>query len=100
MSARVVASHGRFIDLLPPRGGKAAALRYLAERAGLAMSATIAAGDSGNDLDMLRAAGRALVPSNALPELRLEGAHVLRSPYDHAWGILDGLACVLALEPV
>lgn len=96
VSARVVPSHGRFIDILPPRGGKAAALRYLADRAGLAMTETIAAGDSGNDRDMLEAAGRALVPANALPELRLSGAHVIRSPYAHAWGVLDGLATALA----
>ena len=96
LQARVIASHGRFIDILPPNGGKGAALRFEARRRGLRLSDCIAAGDSGNDADMLLAAGRAIIPANACPELAdLAGRHILRSRLSYADAVLDGLECYL-----
>lgn len=93
LAARVIPSHGRFIDILPARAGKAAALAFEAGRHGLDLSACIAAGDSGNDADMLEASGAAILPANAYAETRgLRGAGLYRSPHAHAGGVLDGLA--------
>ncbi|WP_241524057.1 HAD-IIB family hydrolase [Oceaniglobus indicus] len=88
----VIPSHGRFIDVLPVRAGKAAAAAHVAAKLGLGAAQCLAAGDSGNDRDLLTWAGRAVVPANALPELSdLRGAHVRRSKQRHAAGILDAL---------
>ncbi|WP_308917613.1 HAD-IIB family hydrolase [Jannaschia sp. LMIT008] len=93
LSARVVPSHGRLIDVLAPQGGKAAAVEAAASRLGLGLDDCIAAGDSGNDLDMLRACGRAIVVGNALPELdRLPASDRLhRTAAHNADGVMEGL---------
>lgn len=99
LPARVVASHGCFIDILPARAGKSAALRFEARQHGLDLPDCIAAGDSGNDADMLEASGAAILPANAYAELNtLRSAGVYRSPYAHAAGVLDGLS-LLGLAP-
>ncbi|TJZ84423.1 HAD-IIB family hydrolase [Paracoccus hibiscisoli] len=93
LAARVIASHGQFIDVLPLAAGKAAALRFEAARHGLTLKDCIAAGDSGNDADMLAASGASILPSNAYAELaHLRGRRVHRSPHAHAAGVIDGLA--------
>lgn len=93
LPARVVASHGRFIDILPARAGKAGALGFEARRLGLTLADCVAAGDSGNDACMLAAAGRAIVVGNALSELRLpDRPGLYRAVRPHAAGVMEGLA--------
>jgi sucrose-phosphate synthase len=97
LDARVIHSHGRFIDVLPLPAGKAAAILWEARRRGLAPEDCVVAGDSGNDADMLMALPRAVAPANALPEiaeLAHDGLH--RSARPHAWGVLDGMARLCA----
>ena len=69
LEARVIYSHGRYLDILPRRAGKGEALRWLATELAIPIHATFAAGDSGNDLDMLRAAGTGIVVGNHDPEI-------------------------------
>lgn len=96
-SVQVIASHERFIDVLPAAGGKGRAAGWLAASLGLGPDDCIAAGDSGNDRDLLTWAGRAIVPSNALAELDdLDGPGILRTRAAHASGILEGLDALLA----
>ncbi len=92
--ARVVFSHGRLIDVLPQRGGKAEAITAYARRLGLSLSHCVAAGDSGNDADMLAACGHAIVVSNASSELDalLPRKGLMRVSQPYAAGVLEGLA--------
>lgn len=94
LAARVIASHGRLIDVVPVRAGKGAALGHLARSHGLSLDHCVAAGDSGNDECMLRAAGRAIIVGNADGDLarlpRRPGLY--RSPLTHAAGLMDGLS--------
>ena len=94
LAARVVASHGRLIDVLPVAGGKGRALRHLAHSLGLTLDDVIAAGDSGNDVDMLQGCGRGIVVGNALPEIAaLRGLpHLYHARAHHAGGVLEGLS--------
>ena len=94
LRARVVHSHGRFIDVLAPHGGKAAAIACVAGGLGIPHAACIAAGDSGNDRDMLTAFGHAIVVANALPELDDLPARpgLIRTRAPHADGVLEGLS--------
>ena len=90
--ARVVASHGRYVDVLPAAGGKGAAMLFEARRHGLTAADCIAAGDSGNDADMLAAAGLAIVPANALPDLDgFAAPGLVRTTGAHAAGVLQAL---------
>ena len=94
LAARVVFSHGRLIDVLSPGGGKAAAIAAYAAGLGLALRDCIAAGDSGNDLDMLDACGFAIVVANASEELAglAPRAGLYRATKAHAAGVVEGLA--------
>lgn len=94
LQARVVHSHRRMIDVLPVRGGKARAVFAYAASRGWSLAQCVVAGDSGNDVDMLNAGGRAIVVANAdgdLDGLAMR-AGMIRSRRPHADGVLEGLA--------
>ncbi|WP_313540066.1 HAD family hydrolase [Sphingomonas sp.] len=94
LDARVIFSHGHLIDVVAPLGGKASAIAAYAARSGWSLAQVVAAGDSGNDLDMLTACGHAIVVGNAADELAdlpaRAGLH--RVAAAHANGVLEGLA--------
>lgn len=100
VQAKVVFSHGRLIDVLPIRGGKAAAVAAYAAGHGLPISACIAAGDSGNDEDLLTRCGQSIVVANADDDLAglgpRQGLYRARRP--HAAGVLEGLARLGMME--
>ncbi|UUR08112.1 HAD-IIB family hydrolase [Sphingomonas glaciei] len=91
LAARVIHSHGNLLDILPLRGGKAAAMRWVAHRLSLPLSSVFAAGDSGNDRDMLEACPRAILVANHCPTVAdLSGReNVYRSATPHAGGIVE-----------
>ena len=65
------------LDILDPRVGKAAALRFLCGHLGLPLRSTLAIGDNWNDREMLLEAGQGLVMGNAAPELLQLGLPLL-----------------------
>ena len=93
IEAVVVHSHDRLIDVLPVRAGKGRALQWIAERLGMPLSACIAAGDSGNDIDLFERAPRAIAVANHSAELRpvLDRPGVYVAAARHADGVLEGL---------
>ena len=102
LAARVVFSHGELIDVLAPHAGKAAAIAAYAARSGLSLADCIAAGDSGNDIDMLEACGHAIVVGNAGGELDglTPRAGLNRVRGRHATGVMEGLAAIGIVPPV
>lgn len=101
LAARVVHSHGRLIDVLPQQGGKAAAVAAYAEARGIALADCVAAGDSGNDADMLESCGHAIIVANAGIELAELGPRpgLRRVEGRHAAGVLEGLAALGLVAP-
>ena len=94
VAANVVYSGGRFLDILPVRAGKGSAVAWLARELGVSPSAVAVAGDSGNDLDMMRPdlGFASIVVGNASEELaahRVPGVYHATAP--HAAGIREGL---------
>lgn len=61
------------LDALSPEATKGKALCFLAERYRIPRERVMAIGDNWNDLDMLEAAGLAVVMANAAPELKSRG---------------------------
>ena len=93
LAANLIFSHREFLDLLPIRASKGRAIQYLARRWGFEMKEVLAAGDSGNDADMLRSGALGVVVKNHGSELRYlrgrERIHFAESSY--ARGILEGI---------
>lgn len=81
------------LDILAPGAGKDAAMRHLASYLGIPMERTIAAGDSGNDLALFEAAGKAIAVGNAREELlaALPRDKTYIASGHHAAGVLEGL---------
>ncbi|MFN2361142.1 MAG: HAD-IIB family hydrolase [Marinobacter sp.] len=93
LTARVVHSHGNLIDILPACGGKARAVRFICEQFGLGRHQVVAAGDSGNDVDLLHYAGLGIAVANHTAELEaLRGCrNIYWAQTDCAAGLLEGL---------
>ena len=93
LRATVVHSHGRFLDILPARAGKGAAVAFAAERAGVPQSRVFVAGDSGNDITMLRALPNAIIVANHRDGIaeRTDLAHAHVAPAPFAAGIVAGV---------
>lgn len=93
INARVIASHGNLLDVVPRRAGKGAAMRHLARKLGVPRHRVFAAGDSGNDTDMLTACHNPILVGNHAPEVEhlqnLPGIYISRR--HHAAGTLEGL---------
>lgn len=94
IDAKVVYSAGKFLDLLPAQSGKGGAVRYLARSLGIAPDNVITAGDTGNDLDMMRPelGFRSIAVGNASPELHeYRDPNVYHATASFAAGIEEGL---------
>ena len=81
--------HPAFTDLIPADGGKPAGMRAFAAQLGLDMASTIAFGDGGNDIAMLRAAGMGVAMGNAADDVQA-AADLVTDDVDH-----DGIANAL-----
>ena len=94
LSARVLYSMDRFLDVLPDEAGKAAALRWLARQLDVPLEQVVVAGDSGNDRDLFELGGvRGIVVGEELDDLLPRPDVVLyRAIRPAAAGVLEGLA--------
>jgi Cof subfamily protein (haloacid dehalogenase superfamily) len=68
--AYVTRSLPEFVEVLDAKVDKGTALRFVADRLGVAIEDTLAIGDSWNDAPLLRAAGFSIAMGSAPPELR------------------------------
>ena len=94
ISAQVVYSSARDLDILPARANKAKAINWLCKDLGVSADEIVVAGDTGNDSAMFLIEGaRGIVPSNAEPELVevLDAKKVFRGDGFAAAGVIKGL---------
>ena len=93
LKAKLIYSHGTFLDVLPERASKGQAIRYLAYKWGLPLKQFMVAGDSGNDEAMLVGDTLGVVVGNHSPELEsVRGLHQVYFAQAHyAAGIVEGL---------
>ena len=93
LEARVIYSHGNLLDIVPREAGKGAALAHVARHHDVPLDRVFAAGDSGNDADMLSLCQNAILVGNHAPEVAaLAGlANVYVSRRSHAAGALEGI---------
>jgi sucrose-phosphate synthase len=93
-SVNLLVSFDQFLDILPARASKGAALRWFASRRDVALERILAAGGSGADEDMMRGNTLAVVVANRhdeeLSELTdIEKIFFTEAP--HAAGILEAI---------
>ncbi|WP_293128591.1 sucrose-phosphate phosphatase [Microcoleus sp. bin38.metabat.b11b12b14.051] len=69
LSAQIIFSSNRDLDILPKTSNKGNALTYLQQRLQISSEATLVCGDSGNDISMFEQDVRGVIVANALPEL-------------------------------
>ncbi len=102
LRARLVVSHGKYLDVLPVRASKGRAVQHLARRWGFEQDRILVAGDSGNDADMLIGEPLGVVVAGHAPELaRLRGArriYFASSPF--AGGILEAIEHYAFADPI
>ncbi len=93
LHAKLIYSHGAFLDLLPVRASKGLAIRFLAMKWGMPPEALLVAGDSGNDEEMLGGNTLGVVVGNYSPELeRLRGRSRIHFANGHyARGVIEGI---------
>ena len=93
ITAQVIFSHGNLLDILPPSAGKAAAMRHVANKLGVTPDRVFAAGDSGNDADMLSACDNAILVGNHAEEVAQLSArpNVYLARRSNAGGALEGV---------
>ncbi len=65
-----VSSNPRYCEMVVPGVSKAAAIKHLADMMGIKQAEIMAIGDSNNDLEMLKAAGKSIAMGNAIPEVK------------------------------
>jgi len=89
----VIYSHQAYLDFLPVRASKGAALRYFADKWDIPVEHILVAGDSGNDEEMLRGETLGVVVGNYSSELkRLKGRERIHfADGDFARGVVEGI---------
>ena len=93
LHCKLIYSHQAFLDLLPVRASKGLAIRYLMMKWGLSPDRLLVAGDSGNDIEMLRGDTLGVVVGNYSPEVDdLRGEpRIYFAEGEYATGVLEGV---------
>lgn len=93
-SCSIIQSHGRYLDVLPHGASKGTAVEHVRRRLGLPPTQVIVAGDSGNDIEMLRSSPHAIIVGNYSDGLgtRADLSHGYVSAARYARGVIEGVA--------
>ena len=91
--AKVIYSHGAYLDLLPVRASKGLAVRYISMKWGIEPNRILVAGDSGNDADMLSGNTLGVVVGNHSAELKRlrDRPQIYFANASYARGVEEGL---------
>jgi sucrose-phosphate synthase len=70
LRAKILLTENRFLDILPFRASKGNAIRFLSNKWKTPVEKFLTAGNSGNDIDMLKGRVKGIVVANHSPEMR------------------------------
>jgi Cof subfamily protein (haloacid dehalogenase superfamily) len=83
----VTKSNAEYLEFLPPKANKGAALELVTRRFGITAGETLAFGDSWNDIPMLQWAGLGIAVGNAKPEVIAAADRTVRSNAEDGVGV-------------
>ncbi len=93
IKAKVIFSHGIFLDILPEKCDKAKAAKYLLKLFSLSEDLTVVAGDSENDEDLFLQFKNGIIVANScksfIDKVKDRGFYLASSSF--AEGVIDGL---------
>ncbi len=93
LRAKILLTENKYLDLLPFRASKGSAVHYLSYKWKVPMDHFITAGNSGNDIDMLKGKANGIVVANYSPELeelrKNKSIYFAKQPL--AMGVLEGI---------
>lgn len=69
LRAKILLTENHYLDILPFRASKGSAVRYLGYKWKIPLDQIITAGNSGNDIDMLKGKTKGIVVANHSPEM-------------------------------
>ncbi|HEX5154211.1 MAG TPA: HAD-IIB family hydrolase [Parafilimonas sp.] len=100
LRAKILLTENRYLDFLPFRASKGNAVRYLSNKWKLPLENFITAGNSGNDIDMLKGKARGIVVANYSPEMKIlknnKDIYFAETPL--AKGVLEGINYYMSEE--
>jgi sucrose-phosphate synthase len=93
LKCKILLTENHFLDLLPFRASKGSAVRYLSYKWKIPLEQIITAGNSGNDIDMLKGKTKGVVVGNYSPEMEdlKKSKSVYFSSFSLSKGVLDGI---------
>lgn len=93
LRAKLLLTENRFLDILPFRASKGNAIRFLSNKWKTPLEKFMTAGNSGNDIDMLKGKVKGIVVANYSPEMntlkKLKDIYFAQN--DLAKGVLEGV---------
>jgi len=89
----IIPSHGKYIDFIPKRASKGNAIKFLCRKWSIPLRNVVAAGDSGNDIDMFRGPVKGIIVGNRSEELAqyVTNKTIFVAKESASSGILEGL---------
>lgn len=93
IGAKIIASHGIYLDVLPKNCDKGEAAVYLMDKLNIPVQNVIVAGDSENDVDLFRKFKHGIIVGNAYPAMKqlLIGGDFYEAKNFAAAGLLEGI---------
>lgn len=93
LDAEVIDSHGCYIDVVAPGANKNDAARYVARRLNLSTDTILAAGNAGNDVDLLLGAAGGIAVGNCDADIRAlrASSRLYFATGEYASGVVEGL---------
>ncbi|MEO8711954.1 MAG: HAD-IIB family hydrolase [Parafilimonas sp.] len=93
LRVKMLLTENKYLDFLPFRSGKGNAVRYLSYKWKLPLESFITAGNSGNDIDMLKGKAKGIVVANYSPELEdlKKNKNIYFAGQALAKGVLEGI---------
>lgn len=93
LRAKLLLTENRFLDILPFRASKGNAIRFLSNKWKTPVEKFITAGNSGNDIDMLKGRVKGIVVANHSPEMisLKNSRNIYFAQKDLSEGVLEGV---------
>jgi len=101
LRAKILLTENHFLDILPYRASKGSAVRYLSYKWKIPMDQIITAGNSGNDIDMVKGKMKGIVVANYSAEMEVlrKSKVIYFSKSVLSKGVLEGIQHHVSTSP-